>query len=195
MGANHRRVFALPTALLNSANAAEAFADRDITALEASMAWALKTAGAHVGLDWEAPSRAIIQSWFAPEQLTVLAGALVRQGELVYESSELAIRFPIVPQLPPDLPEERLAWIRLPLDEAQNRWHLVRFGIIGGETESSVIAEVNLTGAPREILEDLFVTSLEALRWVVRWLGEPTDWLADVGVTSELLAVGPKAEP
>ena len=69
------------------------------------------------------------------------------------------------------------------------------YSLPGEGVPPRVVAEVNLTGAPPEITEELFVTSLEALRCVVQWLGPPVDWLADVTVSSELLASFPNAEP
>src|SRR2546426_92871 len=89
----------------------------------------------------------------------------------------------------------RQAWLQALLEEGQSRWHLARLGSIEDSNGSSLIAEVNLTGAPAEAIEDLFVTSLDALRWVVQWLGETADWLADVTVAPELLATCPNEEP
>jgi hypothetical protein len=94
------------------------------------------------------------------------------------------------------LTEPRRQWLRLLLEDAQDRWHLARVGFArDDEGALSVVAEVDLTGMPGELAEDLFVTGLETLRWVAQWLGEPTDWLADAAVASELLAVCPQTKP
>ena len=191
-GAESRRVFALPRSAWEAALAADTSLESETTVIEQALQWALVTAEQGALPGWQAPSRAIIESWFQPGQLTVLAGGLVRQGELICEQDRLAIRFPLVPEVPFDLPEPRRAWLLALLDEAQDRWHLVRLGIVNGaEDQSSIIAEVDLTGVPHELAEDFFVVSLEALRWVIQWLGETTDWLADATVASELLAVCP----
>jgi len=182
------RVFELPWPVWDAALSAEA--DGEANALEECLHWALTTADSLSLPDWQPPTRALVESWFKPEDLTVVAGALLRQGEFILESDRFALRFPLVPEIPDDLPASRLAWLRALLEEAQNRWHLVRLGFARDhDGVLSAVAEVDLTGVPHEIAEDLFVFSLEALRWVVQWLGETTDWLADAAVASELLAV------
>ena len=190
-----RRVFALPAALVRGAPPSDVGDESAPSVLQRCARWALQTADPFSALDWQAPARAVVESWFAPEQLTVVAGALVRQGELISEAHRLALRFPIVPHLAPGLPPARLAWLRALLEEGQSQWHLARVGCVPDEAGDCVVAEVNLTGAPPEITEDLFVTSLEALRCVLQWLGPPVDWLADVTVSSELLASFPNDEP
>ena len=190
--AESRRVFALPRSVWDAAITTDISLESQTTVIEQCLQWVLVTAGQGTLPGWQSPSRAVVESWFKPDQLTVVAGPLVRQGELLCEPDQLAIRFPLVPEVPPNLPEPRRAWLRALIHEAQDRWHLVRLGFVNdGDGQSSIIAEVDLTGVPHELAEDLFVISLEALRWVVQWLGETTDWLADVTVASELLAVCP----
>lgn len=187
-----RRIFALPRRIWNDAASADASFNVDTTVLDQCLQWAFDSAARSVSSDWQSPTRAEVESWFKPDQLTVVAGSLLRQGEVICESDQLAIRFPLVPELPPDLPQSRRAWLRALLDEAQERWHLVRLDVLtDADGQSSVVAEVDLTGVPHELAEDLFVISLEALRWVVQWMGETTDWLADATVASEILAVCP----
>jgi len=188
-GKSHRKVFTLPRRVWDAALNTDA--DNETNVLEQTLRWALESADESSSLEWQAPSRALVETWFAPEQLSVVAGPLLRQGELICESNRLAIRFPLAPEIPDDLPEARAAWLRCLLEEAHERWHLVRVGFLRTEDALTAVAEVDLTGVPHEIAEDLFAVSLEALRWVVLWLGETTDWLADVTVASELLAVRP----
>jgi hypothetical protein len=163
----------------------------------AVLRWVQQTARGDTATDWQTPPLEVVQSWFHRDQLTVVVGALLRQGEVIHESNRLALRFPILPQLPDDLPHARRAWLHTLLEEAQNRWHLVRCGFFldPESNATAAIAEVDLTGAPLAACETLFVTALEALRWAVQWLGEPADWLADANVASELLAVCPNQEP
>ncbi len=190
------RIFALPRRIWDVASATETLFDGEITVIEQCLQWAVDTSGHSVPSGWQSPPRTEVESWFQPEQLTVVAGSLLRQGELICEPDRLAIRFPLVPELPPDLPESRRAWLRVLLDEAQDRWHLVRLEVPADDDgQSGLVAEVDLSGVPHAIAEDLFVISLEALRWVVQWLGETTDWLADACVVSELLAVCPNNQP
>jgi len=192
-GPEPRLVFALPRRIWDQAASSDVSFDGDITVLDQCLLWAFDTAQGCVAPEWRPPSRATVESWFKPEQLTVVAGPLLRQGEVICEPDRFAIRFLLVPELPPDLSESRLAWLRVLLDETQDHWHLVRLGLAPDDDgQSRVIAEVDLTGVPQSFAEDLFVISLEALRWVVQWLGETTDWLADATVASELLAVCPE---
>jgi hypothetical protein len=187
-------MFALPASLL----APESWEQEDSEneqLLRQTMEWALETARGRVPGGWVAPEQELLNAWFIPEQLTVVSGALLRQGELMVEPARLALRFPIVPELVSEVTPARRAWLRVLLEEAQNRWHLVRCGWLEASEGVAAIIEVDLTGAPRALHEDLFVTSLEAVRWTVQWLGEPADWLADVAVASELLAVCPNEEP
>jgi hypothetical protein len=186
-----RRIFAIPTPILERAMAEERDGINGGTLLEQCTRWVAATASPTLAFDWPSLSSATVESWLPQEQLTVQCGSLLRQGEWICERDQVAIRFPIVPQVPPDLPEARCAWLQALVHEAQDRWHLVRLGYERNEDGTRVMAEVNLTGVPRAIAENLFATSLEALRWVVHWLSEPAEWLADVTVTSDLLAVPP----
>jgi hypothetical protein len=165
-----------------------------VTAADALLRWAHETAAGVSLTGWTAPLRKVVESWFSREQLTVVAGPLLRQGEVIREPGRLALRFPILSQVPGDLPPARLAWLRALLEEAQDRSHLVRCGFLPAPDGAGqvAIAEVDLTGVPPVASEILFVTALEALRGAVQWLGEPADWLADPNVASELLAVCPQ---
>ena len=195
-GGEARQIFILPRRIWDDAASADTSLEDETIVLDQCLQWALATAEEAVSSTWQPPARAEVDSWFKAEQLTVVTGSLLRQGEVICESGQLAIRFQLIPELPADLPESRRAWLRALLDEAQDRWHLVRLSIAtDADGQSSVVAEVDLTGVPHEIAQDLFVISLEALRWVVQWLGETTDWLADVTVASELLAVCPDQQP
>ena len=195
LGQHPRRVFAFPTSLAHHSSRLDADDENPAGMLARCTDWALQTLDPPARLDWLAPPRALVESWFAPEQLTVFAGPIVRQGQLTRAENQLSIRFPIVPQLPPDLPASRRAWLRTLLADGQRRWHLARLGFVEDPSGASLVAEVDLTGAPAEIAEELFVTSLETLRYVLQWLGESASWLADVTVTSELLANCPNQEP
>jgi hypothetical protein len=191
-----RRIFILPRRLWDEAASADTSFEDEASVLDRCLRWALADDDDAVSSTWQPPLRAEVESWFKAEQLTVVTGSLLRQGEVICESGQFAIRFQIVPELPTDLPASRRAWLQALLDEAQDRWHLVRLGIATDvEGQSSAVAEVDLTGIPHELAQDLFVISLEALRWVVQWLGETTDWLADATVASELLAVCPDQQP
>ena len=188
------RLFALPARLLRTENAEQEEREGE-NLIGQTIQWALETAKGRVPEGWAPPEPGLLDSWFGREQLTVVNGGFLRQGDVITEPTQFALRFPIVPMLPPGLTPARRAWLRVLLEEAQNRWHLIRCGWLETPDGISAVLEVDLTGVPRALHEDLFVTSLEAVRWTVQWLGEPADWLADVAVASELLAVCPNEEP
>src|SRR5262245_41919778 len=112
LGQHPRRVFAFPMSLTRHSSPLDADDENPAGMLARCTDWALQTLDPYARLDWLAPPRALVESWFAPEQLTVSAGPVVRQGLLTREENQLSIRFPIVPQLPPDLPASRRAWLR-----------------------------------------------------------------------------------
>jgi hypothetical protein len=195
-GVDARCLLELPRIAWDQAVVAEVAFDGQPTVLDELLQWALDSLSASMSPEWQPPPRDDVESWIPPEQLAVLAGSSFVQGELICQPGRFGIRFPLVPILPPELPESRDAWLRALLEEGQDRWHLVRLGVFAdNEDQSSVIAEVDLTGVPHDLAQTLFVISLESLRGVVQWLGETTDWLADATVASELLAVCPDQQP
>jgi len=194
----YRRSLVLPAAVFSEEQDAATWdLNEPRPVLEQVLRWAETTMEGQVPEAWKAPERAVVESWFSRDKLTVVAGDLLCQGELIWEPARLALRFQVLPQISPDLPPARLAWLRELLKETHHRWHLVRCGFAqeAGSATSAAMVEVDLTGAPPPVNETLFATSLEALRGAVQWLGEPADWLADPTVVSELLAVCPKQEP
>ena len=189
-----RKCLVLPASIFSQNIDETLWDDPGLSAAEAIIQWVQETAAGRVPPGWRAPERTVVESWFDRAQLTVVAGTALRQGELLWEPERFALRFPILPQVPEGLPPSRLAWLRVLLEETQNRWQFVRCGFApDAEGNGSIaLAEVDLTGVPPVVNETLFVPALEALRFAVQWLGEPADWLADAEVVSELLAVCPK---
>lgn len=146
--------------------------------------WALDTAEGELPSGWKAPAESIELD---PEILTVRSGSLPCQGSLVQDASRLALRFTLG-ELARELPEQRLSWLSHLLLDAR-KWRLVRLGIEG----SFVGAEVDLSGAPLDLIEPLLRVSLEALRSSVEWLLMPVTVLADPSV--ECLSLGPTDPP
>jgi len=122
--------------------------------------------------------------------LTVQAGHLLRQCELIHRPDRLALTCPILTHIPADLPAARRTWLHEVLSDAQNRWRMVRLGLVGNG-EEAVLAEVDFSGCPSAVLEHLFPTGLGALCWVVAWLVNSVDFLADVTQASGALEVFP----
>ena len=90
---------------------------------------------------------------------------------LVEHVTDTALRlvFPILSVLPADLPPHRQKWLNQVLLEAQSGWRMVRVAFAGNPQQKSVIAEVDLTGAPLAALEPLLKCAVDGLHHVVRW--------------------------
>ena len=67
---------------------------------------------------------------------------------------------------------------------------MVRFGFVGDVSSQSIVAEVDLSGAPHAALPSLFPIGLDALRWSVRRLLPVLVLVADSGVPSLALDHG-----
>lgn len=152
---------------------------------DACLAWAQATARGEVPDNWAPPPRSEVDAWLTGGALTVAAGAVVRQGELIHRPDRLALRYPVLLRLPSELSPLRRAWLEELLLDAQDRWRLVRVGLAG----DAAWAEVDLTGCPGPLMECLFRAGRDALRWVVGWLAESTAFLADPGATCRAVEV------
>jgi hypothetical protein len=97
------------------------------------------------------------------------------------------LNFPILSSVPVELPPARLHGLAVLAHDAQERWRMVRVGLVRGNDGDTLVAWVELTGAPHSEL--LFLAGLDCLRNVVRWLAESADLLADVTVTFRSLEV------
>jgi hypothetical protein len=194
-GADPRRVFELPLAILACEHHDEFVAAEKTPALEACLAWALETAQMKVVEEWQPPSRQLIESWIPQGKLTVQSGTFVRQGELIIDPARFLVRFPILQSLPPDLPEARMRWLEELLRDAQNRWRMVRFGIDRNADAVTVVTELDLTGAPHHLIEHLLLTGLDGLRWAVLALVETAELLAETTIKCQALEISPLTQP
>ncbi len=156
------------------------------TVIDALMEWAVATSRGTLPDGWSPPSREDIESWIPAGGLTVQDGPIIRQGSLVHAANRLAIRFPIVPSISPNLSDSRLDLLRDVLIDGQSRWRMVRLGFTSPAGRQAIEAEVDLTGAPLEVLQPIFKISLDALRWVVRWIVWSAALLADARVESRV---------
>ncbi len=185
-GAGLLRVFDLPR-LPDAPEETDGEGER--APLAACLEWAAATSHGRLPEGWQPPPRAEVNAWAPPAALTVQAGALVRQASVVYAPDRLALTCPVLTRVPEALPEARRAWLRELLVEAQDRWRMVRVGFAG--EAPAVLAEVDLSGCPPEVVESVFRAGLAALRWVVEWLARPADFLADAALPSRALEVFP----
>lgn len=182
-----RRVFEVLASDVTREAEDEAEDDGEALTLERLLAWGMGTADGRAPEDWRPPSREWCAAWLPPSALSVVAGACLRQGEVLLQPARFALQLPILPELPPDLPESRRWWLAEVLRDAQCRWPLVRLGLTGDAARPAVMARVDLTGAPRS--RRLLSTSLEGLKCLAAWLVESADLLADTSLVSAALEV------
>lgn len=173
-----RRVWEFPRAALGHLTDSDPGGEPGRPAVDAALSWALATAEGGVPDDWTPPDGREVESLLPPAGLCVRHASLMRQGRLVCDAQRLAVRMPVLPRLPDDLPPARRRCLETLLLDAQRRWRLVRLGFTETGGEPSVEAEVDLTGVPPALLEPLVTTGLEALRWVLTWLVRSADFVA-----------------
>lgn len=187
-----RRQFDLRLAAIGSAATLGEDGQEAADPLESCIAWAAATALEDLPAGWECPPREEVESWIPAEGLTLRCGELVRQGTLVCQPDRLALRMPLVNEIPVDLPEARGEWLRAVLLDAHNRWRMVRIGIQGPAERRSVVAEVDLSGVPAAVAEAFVKAGLDALRWVVSWLVRSAGLVADARIALRLCEIGPE---
>ena len=188
-GAAVRHVFELPTALLLDTDEDDFTSDEPRPLLDEALTWAHSTVDGRVPEGWRPPPRETVEGWIPKGRLTVQHGVIVRQGELIHAPDCLALRVPVLPVLPADLPELNARILEKLLLEATDQWRLVRIGIVDDGEALAVMAEVNFTGASAPVIERLISASLASLHWTSLWLAEIAELLADVTVTPRALAL------
>jgi hypothetical protein len=164
-----RRVFELPPSILPRPGSAS-------SCFEELAGWAHATECGRHDHDWSPPPREEVERWLPAQALTLQVGSIALQGRMTHGDDRLAFDFPVVPRMPEDLPPAREAWLRELLADGQNRWRMVRIGL----TDEGVgQAQVDLSGAPHDSLEQLVCVGLDALRHVVSSIVEPADFLVN----------------
>ena len=190
---NRRFLFELPAAAACPDAEDQALDDNEDLSPGSFLGWALACATGAIPRDWRAPAGELVASWMPPNALTVRVGPLVRQGELVLTPDRWALSFPILPAVPAGLPAARRRCLEMLARDAQERWHMIRVGLVRAADGEALVAGLDLTGAPHS--EFLFLAGLDGLRQVVSWLAEIADLLADVTVTCRSLEIcRPKTE-
>jgi len=167
------------------ARAEAAAADACAPGLPAFLEWARESALGHLPAGWRPPPRDAVLGWLPSEALTWRGGPFVRQGEVLLDPGRWAFRFPILPRLPDDLPPVREQFLHSLCRDAMVRWRMVRVGVTAVEGGRALIAEVDLSGAPP--VAPLVLASLDGLKYVVAWVVEAAELLADVSVTLRVL--------
>jgi hypothetical protein len=188
-----RWVFEVPLCVVDEMGAADAAddaaddADVRFIGLETLVATAVGTMEGVAPAEWISPPAEQIAAAARPEMLTVQCAEVACQGRIVRADRRLSIEFPIVSNIPPDLPPARLQKLSALLAEAHHAWRLVRVGM-RDETDGgrSAIAEVDLSGIPHAAIDPLLRYSVDALHHVVRWSAASAAMLVD-GRACELL--------
>lgn len=151
--------------------------------------WAEATCGGKTPVGWSAPATDELKRLAPPEAMAVTIAGVACTIELHREPGRLALRCPIVPAIPADLPLPRWQWLRLLVTQTQQTWRFVRVGI--DESSLRLLAEVDLTGAPHELIPMLYPVTVDALRCVIGLVAKPAAVICDPRIASALLSVGP----
>jgi hypothetical protein len=149
----------------------------------AGVDWALRTASGEPVAGWESPPLETLEAAVPGGSFAIRAGALPACGAVHHESDRLALRVPEIARIPEDLPGSRRLWLEEVILDARRLYKLVRLGPVAG----SVLAEVDLSGAPHARIESLCRIGVDALRWVVARILPSLSVILDSDRRSELL--------
>jgi hypothetical protein len=174
------REFHLPCNILKACASLDADEPRDLT--RECVDWAIATLSGSLPAGWSVPDAQEFGAAVPSGGLTVQSGPVIRQGSIVCTADRTALVFPILRDVPAELSSSRMQLLSELAIDAQNRWRMVRIGWNGTGGRRAIEAEVDLTGAPRPVLEQLVRVSVDALRWVVQWIATSAALLADVRV-------------
>ncbi len=136
-------------------------------AWHALLEWTERTRSGRAVPGWPFPSADEIEQWSNPARLRVRAGSHVVEGKQVCDAGRVALEFSALVQVPADLAPARIAWLRELCHDAQEKWHMVRFGFDAAGT--AVGAEVDLTGAPASCVPPLLELAHSALLNAAGW--------------------------
>jgi hypothetical protein len=181
----NRQVFELPLHVLRAAGSEgweETGEGVGQTAVDAVDSFAeTDLGGPGSAADWCPPSAQRLDALLPPGSLTVQTGGIVLQGSVHREAERLALKIPLCSSIPEPISSSRRHWFRELLLDGQNSWRMVR--LCWDEKDDSGRSvpwvEVDLTGAPTQLLEPLIPAALAAIRWVVAWMAHSADFLAD----------------
>jgi hypothetical protein len=175
------REFHLPLSVLKTCDLFDSdLEQRDLT--RECVDWAIATLHGNLPAAWSAPAADHLEAAIPPNGLTVQTGPIIRQGSLVCTAERLALVFPILREVPAELPPRRQQLLSELAIDAQNRWRMVRIGWNDTSDRRGIEAEVDLTGAPHPVLQQLVRVGVDALGWVVQWIVTSAALLADVRV-------------
>lgn len=163
----------------------ESEADHEESAASALLGWALATADGGSPEGWRAPDEAAVRTWSSRCELDVRAGALVASIAIVRAETRLAAELGLGTLPAGGLGPARSAWLEAVLADANERHRLVRFG--RAERDGRPLAEIDLSGAPREHLPALVARACDALAVAARALLPAVDLITNPGVACATL--------
>jgi hypothetical protein len=158
-------------------------------ALAPLLAWSLGVASGKSMLPAGAAfTRERIEEQLPAARRSVRAGRYTAGVEIIADEARTALVAGGLAAIPSALASARRAWVELLCIEAQAHWRIVRIGL----AHDTVVAEVDLTGAPESHLSALLELSLAALHCSISWLLPSLAAAVDPAAGSQLLDRGPR---
>lgn len=130
---------------------------------------------------------------FVPPSSRGANGLRAVHGALRFEPRRVALRFSALGSFPRPLDPACAAWLARLAARVHATWRLVRVGLEDTPCETVVTAEVDLTGAPLELLSDLVFEARDALVVAAARLAPELEVLQAVGPASRLLGAARSA--
>jgi hypothetical protein len=180
-----QRVFDLPLATVTEQEIWDEETGAAVCPLEKIIDWVGATKSGKLPAGWKCPLREELEESLPGNAFTLETGQFARQGQFYCEGNHLAVSFPLLQRMPVDLLPQRRACLDRLLADIQHRSRLVRLvERAKSEKVRSILAEVDLSGAPRFALPLLLRIGLDAVRHVVSQNISAVELLVDPAVTS-----------
>jgi hypothetical protein len=179
------RTFDLPLATVTEQEIWDDETGDALCPLDEMIDWVDATRSGQLPAGWTCPPRKEMEESLPSKAFTMEVGRFARQGQLHCEGCCLSVSIPLLQRVPADLSPPRLACLERLLDDVQNRCRMVRLA----ESETSeemkgILAEVDLSGAPRFAMPQLLAIGLDAVRHVVSQSISAVEVLVDPAVKS-----------
>ena len=183
-------VFDLPLATVTEQEVWDDETGDGLCPLDEMIAWASATSSGSLPAGWKSPPREELEESLPGNAFTLEIGPFARQGQLCCEVNRLSVSIPLLQRIPAELSPRRRACLDQLLADVQNRSRLVRLVESATSTEArSVLAEVDLSGAPQFAIPLLLRIGLDAVRHVVSQSISAVELLANPTVTSTVWEV------
>lgn len=169
-----KQEFSFPENLISPTNAMAV--EHSVSLFADGVRWAMETKKNTAPSDWISPSEEDIENWLGSRTLQI--GNAIRQLECKRSEDKLALRVSILGPVPRER-NSHLSWLDRLIADAQEQWTMARIEFRQLDTNTDeAVAEIDLTGAPSQILQPLFLTSVDTLRWIAASLVPTAEFLA-----------------